>query len=274
LVADNHNNFNLTVFSQDGKLINALESKVKHAQCFDVGLMDDGSIVLASKDYRIYVYKYVNSAIYPNSLAAIEFVPNEANYFSPTASVSSSASSSSSSSSSSASSSASCSSNNNHPSSNNNNPFSSQYDTGFDLFGGKQTKSSLFSTNSSLFNLLNSNRYSNPPEFLLNDDDSDSLTPLYPSVMTNGNNPSKQNCESIFDSASIKHLSNELLLNESDTLTPLFPSKFEFTELNNNNPSNPNANQLSDYDSASSNHLNGVTTTPSSTLASILNGFL
>ena len=62
LVADNHNNFNLTVFTQDGKLINALESKVKHAQCFDVGLMDDGSIVLASKDYRIYVYKYTTSA--------------------------------------------------------------------------------------------------------------------------------------------------------------------------------------------------------------------
>jgi hypothetical protein len=58
LVADNHNNFNLTVFTQDGEIITALESKVKHAQCFDVGLMDDGSIVLASKDYRIYVYKY------------------------------------------------------------------------------------------------------------------------------------------------------------------------------------------------------------------------
>jgi hypothetical protein len=61
LVADNHNNFNLTVFTQEGQLICALESKVKHAQCFDVGLMDDGSIVLASKDYRIYVYKYNNS---------------------------------------------------------------------------------------------------------------------------------------------------------------------------------------------------------------------
>lgn len=58
LVADNHNNFNLTVFNQNGDIITALESKVKHAQCFDVGLMDDGSIVLASKDYRIYVYKY------------------------------------------------------------------------------------------------------------------------------------------------------------------------------------------------------------------------
>lgn len=74
LVADNHNNFNLTVFSQDGQLINALESKVKHAQCFDVGLMDDGSIVLASKDYRIYVYKYVN-----NNLSLSSSYTNENN---------------------------------------------------------------------------------------------------------------------------------------------------------------------------------------------------
>lgn len=59
LVADNHNNFNVTVFTQDGQLVNALESKVKHAQCFDVALMDDGSVVLASKDYRLYVYRYV-----------------------------------------------------------------------------------------------------------------------------------------------------------------------------------------------------------------------
>ena len=58
LVADNHNNFNLTIFTQDGQLINALESKVKHAQCFDVALMDDGSVVLASKDYRLYIYRY------------------------------------------------------------------------------------------------------------------------------------------------------------------------------------------------------------------------
>jgi len=57
-IADNHNNFNLTVFSQDGQLLSALESKVKHAQCFDVALMDDGSVVLASKDYRLYVYRY------------------------------------------------------------------------------------------------------------------------------------------------------------------------------------------------------------------------
>lgn len=60
LIADNHNNFNLTIFTQDGQLISALESKVKHAQCFDVALMDDGSVVLASKDYRLYIYRYVN----------------------------------------------------------------------------------------------------------------------------------------------------------------------------------------------------------------------
>lgn len=59
VVADNHNNFNLTIFQQDGTLVNALESKVKHAQCFDVALLDDGSIVLASKDYRLYIYRYV-----------------------------------------------------------------------------------------------------------------------------------------------------------------------------------------------------------------------
>lgn len=62
MVVDNHNNFNLTVFAAaDGRLLNALESKVKHAQCFDVGIMDDGQIVLASKDYHVYVYKYADA---------------------------------------------------------------------------------------------------------------------------------------------------------------------------------------------------------------------
>ena len=40
LIADNHNNFNLTIFAQDGQFISALESKVKHAQCFDVAVME------------------------------------------------------------------------------------------------------------------------------------------------------------------------------------------------------------------------------------------
>jgi len=64
-IADNHNNFNLTVFNQAGQLLGALESKVKHAQCFDVALMKDGSVVLASKDYRLYIYNYVKIPTLP-----------------------------------------------------------------------------------------------------------------------------------------------------------------------------------------------------------------
>ncbi|CAD5219657.1 unnamed protein product [Bursaphelenchus xylophilus] len=63
VVADNHNNFNLTIFNQNGELLNAMESKVKHAQCFDVALLEDGSVVLASKDYRLYLYRYQSNAI-------------------------------------------------------------------------------------------------------------------------------------------------------------------------------------------------------------------
>ena len=63
VIADNHNNFNLTVFTQEGQLISALESKVKHAQCFDMALMEGGSVVLASKDYRLYVYRYAPSQV-------------------------------------------------------------------------------------------------------------------------------------------------------------------------------------------------------------------
>ena len=49
----------LTGSLKAGQLLGALESKVKHAQCFDMALMKDGSIVLASKDYRLYIYRYV-----------------------------------------------------------------------------------------------------------------------------------------------------------------------------------------------------------------------
>lgn len=63
LVADNHNNFNVTVFKQDGNIVAALESRVKHAQCFDVALGEEGSIVLASRDFRIYIYHYSGSSV-------------------------------------------------------------------------------------------------------------------------------------------------------------------------------------------------------------------
>lgn len=62
LIADNHNNFNLTVFNKDGVVLSALESKVKHSQCLDVALLDDSSVVLASKDYRLYIYGYSQMA--------------------------------------------------------------------------------------------------------------------------------------------------------------------------------------------------------------------
>lgn len=58
LVADNHNNFNVTLFTQQGQLVAGLESRVKHAQCYDVALLGDNQIVLSSKDYRIYIYTY------------------------------------------------------------------------------------------------------------------------------------------------------------------------------------------------------------------------
>lgn len=58
LIADNHSSFNITIFTQDGQLIKGLESKAKHVQCFDTAILDQGSIVLASKDFRLYLYRY------------------------------------------------------------------------------------------------------------------------------------------------------------------------------------------------------------------------
>jgi tripartite motif-containing protein 2/3 len=37
-IADNHNNFNLSVFSQDGQLISALESKVKKTSPYQLAV--------------------------------------------------------------------------------------------------------------------------------------------------------------------------------------------------------------------------------------------
>lgn len=67
VIADNHNNFNVTVFTQEGVPIRALESRVKHAQCFDIALLDRGAIVLSSKDFRVYVYQYAPSSPSPPS---------------------------------------------------------------------------------------------------------------------------------------------------------------------------------------------------------------
>ncbi|XP_054719167.1 brain tumor protein-like [Uloborus diversus] len=58
LIADNHSSFNVTIFTQDGQLIKGLESKAKHVQCFDTTVLDPDSVVLASKDFRLYLYRY------------------------------------------------------------------------------------------------------------------------------------------------------------------------------------------------------------------------
>ena len=58
VVADNHNNFNVTVFGPDGTLLRALESRVKHAHCYDMALAGDGDIIVSSKDFRVYIYRY------------------------------------------------------------------------------------------------------------------------------------------------------------------------------------------------------------------------
>lgn len=71
VISDNHNNFNVTVFSQNGDFKYGLESKVKHAQCFDVALGLDGEIVLASKDFRIYCYRYGDAGIQPSRLPLV-----------------------------------------------------------------------------------------------------------------------------------------------------------------------------------------------------------
>jgi len=61
LVADNDRKVNITVFSQAGELLGALESPVKHAGLFGVAITMDGSIILASKDCRLHMYKYLHS---------------------------------------------------------------------------------------------------------------------------------------------------------------------------------------------------------------------
>lgn len=66
IVADNHNNFNLTVFSASGKLMGALESTVKHNQCYNVAFADDGTVVVACKDNHVFVYQYSARRTSPN----------------------------------------------------------------------------------------------------------------------------------------------------------------------------------------------------------------
>jgi len=59
-IADyNNHKLNLSIFSQDGQLLNALESTIKHEQLFDMAVMEDGNVVLSSKDNHFYIYRYL-----------------------------------------------------------------------------------------------------------------------------------------------------------------------------------------------------------------------
>ncbi|MES1901899.1 MAG: hypothetical protein MHPSP_000094 [Paramarteilia canceri] len=64
IVADNHNNFNITIFnSQTGAVLEAFESRTKHAQCYDITLGADGELYMSSKDFRVYQYQYGNFGV-------------------------------------------------------------------------------------------------------------------------------------------------------------------------------------------------------------------
>jgi len=58
IIADNHNNFNLTMFTSEGQIISAFEGRMKHQQCYDVAFADDGTVVLTCKDFAAYIYHF------------------------------------------------------------------------------------------------------------------------------------------------------------------------------------------------------------------------
>jgi hypothetical protein len=75
IVVDNHENFNITTYDYDGnkkyshysvRLFFSFEFQnenyfhlqlMKHSQCFDVAVGYNDELAMASKDYKIYVYK-------------------------------------------------------------------------------------------------------------------------------------------------------------------------------------------------------------------------
>lgn len=72
LVVDNSKILNVTVFTQDGQLLRALQSRVTHSPCFDVALMDDDSLVVASDDCHLYVYRYAQLPAPPDPPHSLE----------------------------------------------------------------------------------------------------------------------------------------------------------------------------------------------------------
>ncbi len=58
VVTDNYNSFNLTVLSEEGSVVGAFESKMKHSKILDVVSVDDRTIMFSSRDNNIYIYNY------------------------------------------------------------------------------------------------------------------------------------------------------------------------------------------------------------------------
>ncbi|CAF0727354.1 unnamed protein product, partial [Didymodactylos carnosus] len=61
IVVDNHENFNISLYDYDGNKKYSYYSLMKHAQCFDVAVGYNDELAMASKDYKIYVYKLGDS---------------------------------------------------------------------------------------------------------------------------------------------------------------------------------------------------------------------
>jgi len=57
IVVDNHENFNISTYDYDGNKKYSHYSLMKHSQCFDVAVGFNDELAMASKDYKVYVYK-------------------------------------------------------------------------------------------------------------------------------------------------------------------------------------------------------------------------
>ena len=59
VVADNHNTFNITVFSQDGSFIHGFKSQSKHANCYSVALHPSRTeLAVTTKECRVVLFDY------------------------------------------------------------------------------------------------------------------------------------------------------------------------------------------------------------------------
>jgi len=67
IVVDNHENFNISTYDYDGNKKYSHYSLMKHSQCFDVAVGYNDELAMASKDYKVYVYKLGEGLDTPNN---------------------------------------------------------------------------------------------------------------------------------------------------------------------------------------------------------------